>query len=83
MVEFVKELLQPSWKAKQIDRDAFRLITRKVTEKVPRAAVHACCAASASAVCLLSGPAAAARSCRLHRLRPGRISRSLTLVPAT
>ena len=35
VVEFVKERLQPSWKAKQIDRDAFRLITRKVTEKVP------------------------------------------------
>ena len=38
VVEYVKEHLQPAWKAKRIDRDAFRLITRKVAEKVLQAA---------------------------------------------
>ena len=38
VVEFVKEHLQPAWKAKQVDRDAFRLITRKVADKVLQAA---------------------------------------------
>lgn len=37
-MEYVKEHLQPAWKAKRIDRDAFRLITRKVAEKVLQAA---------------------------------------------
>ena len=33
LVEFIKQHLQPAWKSKRVDRDAFRLITRKVTEK--------------------------------------------------
>ena len=38
VVDFVKDHLQPAWKAKRVDRDAFRLITRKVAEKVLQAA---------------------------------------------
>ena len=34
IVDFVKKHLQPAWKSQLVDRDAFRTITKKVTEKV-------------------------------------------------